>query len=1532
MSRHGQIAVSLLLVLQVFVIAEAAVPAGERGALVDLYNQTGGANWNDSTGWLEAPGTECTWYGITCDETETAVVGLSFNTNNLDGAIPSSLSNLTSLRYADFSDNALTGTIPASLGTLANLEELALSNNQLTGSIPSSLGSLTQLTYLALNTNQLTGTIPPSLGSLGNLEQLLLYDNQLTGPIPSELGQLANATYIAFGYNQLTGSIPSSLGGLVSVDIFDLAANQLTGPIPSSLGNLSNVTYFDLAQNQLTGEIPGSFAALSNLQKLVLDGNQLDGTVPSWLGDLSNLEEIFLANNALTGSLPPELGSLPNLRTLILESNQLTGSIPAALGSLDNLETLALGYNQLDGAIPPELATLPRLVYLSLYSNRLTGTIPSALGGVSTLVELGLGGNMLSGTIPTELGGLASLDTLSLENNELTGTIPAVLGNLSNLTYLDLAGNQLTGTIPDTLANLTKLWGFLVYNNRLTGAVPTWLASLTDLRELLVGGNQLTGTIPGNITSLTNLTYLDTCGNYLTGSIPSDIGNLQNLEYLELCSNDLSGAIPEGLWTLTNLIDVRLEDNQFSGTLPPEVGNLTNAELLLLGYNQLEGAIPDEIAGLQSMNVLELDGNRFTGAIPSSIGTMTTLEFLGLSDNALGGEIPISLANLVNLEDGQGLRIGYNALTTSSSSLAAFLDSKHDPEDPWESTQTVAPTGLSISDVTDRSFVVHLTPIEYIYDEGGYEITVTSVVQIPDGSQVVVATTASKEATSIIVRGLDPETTYGVVARTVTHPHGFQQNLVRSEASSSVDVTTGPKVVAPASVDVTVPPGGLVEIGGAPQGDTSYTLTNFGDVATTITLDQTEAFFTQSPTTFSLGAGASQVVTVSAVPNQPPDSYWGAAVPTGVGVPEDLYVTIQMLSVAAPSGTVLAVPLTSRVDVSGAPGADTIGTVSFRNTGTATLVGILVSDVEWIETPVDLVEIPPDEIRNVNFTVRRSKRPDAGLADGALSTTLRLVYLDGSGAASIAGLHASATPVGVTQTLVTVVDTAKPAVGSGTIPSPGSGEVLRIVPGVVGSSSRVSDLVITNAFGAGSISDLQVFFREAGSSTAKVAPLSGLAPSQSLALSSVVGSVFGSASTGSLFVRTASSNAIRVAAGLVDVSNAEGSYGAALPVFRSDRAAAAGGEIDLAGVDASFAPAIVIQEMTGAPADVTLDAFDASGSMIGDSIDVGSLGAFGSATTSSLPGGTRSVIVRNDEESSGAIAAYARMEDATSGDLWTIGDWRRMNGLGAVESMRVPLVMREAEPSARRRPVRRPGGSGGGSSTSAAESFEPLRTSLALFNPTESAIRVTLVYRGSGSERERAMTVGARETATLDDVAATMLGRAGFARGSLEIAAEGAISASARLSGAGEGGGTRGAGIPLVSSTAGMRLGQSRIFSGLDDVRETTFDARVAGTSRTSFGFAETAGSAVTVRVSVFVFSGAALAGTRVSRDIDLQPWETMIFDGMLRSIVGASRETLFGDLRNLQLEVQVVEGDGSVVPFVIATDSGSGDLRFRLE
>ena len=165
------------------------IPPSERAALIALYNSTNGPGWTNNTNWLGAPGTECTWSGVTCGASGTTVTQLILSSRNLTGTLPPELGQLTNLQFLRFGLNHLSGGLPPELGSLANLVVLDLQlNQQLTGPMPPELASLTRLQTLIVDYNQLSGSIPAWLSNLPSLKVLSLLANRFTGSIPPELG------------------------------------------------------------------------------------------------------------------------------------------------------------------------------------------------------------------------------------------------------------------------------------------------------------------------------------------------------------------------------------------------------------------------------------------------------------------------------------------------------------------------------------------------------------------------------------------------------------------------------------------------------------------------------------------------------------------------------------------------------------------------------------------------------------------------------------------------------------------------------------------------------------------------------------------------------------------------------------------------------------------------------------------------------------------------------------------------------------------------------------------------------------------------------------------------------------------------------------------------------------------------------------------------------------------------------------------------------------------------------------------------
>lgn len=1467
------------------VSANAAIPDRERAALLAIYNATDGPHWTVQD-WGDAPGNECNWYGVTCDASQSTVNKLDLSFIGAKGPVPKAVTDLVNLEYLSFDGDALSGPIPPELSTLTKLKELHLAFNALTGSIPPALGSLANLTTLHLSENPLSGPIPAELGRLSQLQILQIAGTNVSGPIPNELSALGNLTELTLAYDQLTGPLPD-FASWPRLQILQLQRNALTGAIPVSLAQLRNLTVLALGSNKLTGQIPKE------------------------LGSLSQLTELSLDNNQLTGTIPNEIDSLRGLTTLDLSNNQLTGTIVPAIANLSALKHLFLDHNALGGTIPPELMTLVNLEDLVLRVNALTGPVPANIDALTKLTDLSLANNQLSGTIPASIANLRNLVDLDLSANALSGPIPAQIGSMTALQHLTLFGNSLTGTIPDSFRNLTSLTELYLEYNQLSGPVPDWIATLPNLKLALLGNNLLTGTIPANLTSASGLQYLDISNNLLTGTLPSDIGRMTSLQYMQLGGNEFTGPIPDSLGDLKQLVYLTIEGTNLSGPLPPRLGELTNLDTLALNDNQFTGAIPSQLGSLVNLEYLYLAGNRFTGTVPPDLGRLTRLLQLDLSYNDLRAPLPVELEKLTALTDGRS-DFNDNALSTNDAVLTAFINRKQSGND-FAATQTVMPAGVHVTQTSDRSATVEWTPIPYVYDEGGYQVRASLTA---GGTPVVYATTSDKYLSSITVRNLQPSTTYFFSVAAVTHPHDFQRNLVVSDLTPPVSAMTGPRVLAPADVVVTATPNGLVQIDGKPINEDSFTLTNFGDVATSITLlSGDQPFFAVSPASFSLGPGASQVIRITSIP-QPAGVLYGYVAPQGDGVAADAIVTIVLLSAPRAGGNAVAEALTSRVEVSGLAGSDSVGAVTFRNRGTAALTGILTADVPWIVPNSDPIHIEPGTSALVGFRVVRARRP-AGVADGSLTGTLSLIYVgdipNGSGTVH---LDDTTPPSTISITKVTVVDVTKPDVGPANAPQLAAGEVAYFIAGLTsknsGGSALASDLHIGNSFGAKPVSDVRLYFTSATQNT--VATLNAIGANQAVTLANVVSNVYGSSdAVGSLQVRSRDWQSLTLNATLLRLVTGAGTSAGDMPVFRSDRALRLSEKMYLTGISQSNSvhATLYVEDTAGVAGAIHLDFLDANGNAVSKR-DV-AVPQFSTVEITDIPAAAITIAATNTSTASaGAVNAYVRMSDDASGDTWSVVDWDRYYAYPRTQPIRLALVAAAGSGGGKRRAVKH--STSIGSNATAATAARTV-TSISMFNSSNVEARATL--KAGGVSRD--VTIPVRQTLTIADTASFM----GMSSAqSLVIEPQrGEIVATSRSSMQGLSGGFVGTAVPFVAATRGLRVGQGQSFPGLED----------SAAYRTDYGLVETGGSATTIRATLLLSDARSLFTTVVSRDFALAPNGFMLITDLVKSILGSARDG-YGDLHNLQLQLEVTDGSGSILPFVVVTDNTTGDQTLRLE
>ena len=151
---------------------------------------------------------------------------------------------------------------------MIRLVGLSLAENQIVGAMPPELGQLSNLTTLFLNDNQITGLVPQQLYKLPNITHFRVEGNQITDPDREALVALYNAAdgqdwrMWRGGYPQWLSDEALGEWDLVTTDVFgrvtelNLWMQHLTGQLPPEFFNLSNLKNLRLSDNGLSGEIP----------------------------------------------------------------------------------------------------------------------------------------------------------------------------------------------------------------------------------------------------------------------------------------------------------------------------------------------------------------------------------------------------------------------------------------------------------------------------------------------------------------------------------------------------------------------------------------------------------------------------------------------------------------------------------------------------------------------------------------------------------------------------------------------------------------------------------------------------------------------------------------------------------------------------------------------------------------------------------------------------------------------------------------------------------------------------------------------------------------------------------------------------------------------------------------------------------------------------------------------------------------------------------------------------------------------------
>lgn len=421
----------------------------------------------------------------------SALERLTAANNRLAGALPQTLSNLTSLKVLDLRFNGELQNIDA-VSELPRLETVVVSHNRISSfqlsfyrlgalhlnSNPVTRFSLTAvlptLKLLNLSNAKLAAISESLFDNLPNLGKLILDRNHIVS-FPPQIAKLRKLEHLSFHHNELA-AIPKEIGLLQELKFLDLHYNNIK-VLPGEMWQMVSLVTLNVSSNvikefpkPIAGPAAGmvSFSDTASVRERTIPENSSDG------GDFasrrpSQQQQQQFGNLLSVGTSPSQNGTKGPIVSIYGQGGRQASVISSKGGSSDSssigaptissrkdsaassrvantfvntLRNLHLADNRLSDECFEELSLLQELRILNLSYNDLYEIPSRALSRMPLLAELYLSGNELTSLPAEDLEHIPALKVLHLNGNKFQ-TLPAELGKIRKLLVLDVGNNAL---------------------------------------------------------------------------------------------------------------------------------------------------------------------------------------------------------------------------------------------------------------------------------------------------------------------------------------------------------------------------------------------------------------------------------------------------------------------------------------------------------------------------------------------------------------------------------------------------------------------------------------------------------------------------------------------------------------------------------------------------------------------------------------------------------------------------------------------------------------------------------------------------------------------------------------------------------------------------------------------------------------------------------------------------------------------------------------------------------------------------------